>query len=298
VLIVEKFGSQLKSSDWIEPVLAKIDNVGFDHTGRRRDGSQLTGLGEQIRAAITSGTSQRPVQLLAPMPAGKTFEEVADLAIGNGPSLLKNDQARLGDFLEFASTGTTPPRASYAGEGLFLVKVGNLTGAGIDWYPRERNFVKDVSRILKGGRLDRLLRRGDILLTSSAHSSKYIARKVDVITTIPEEVGGRASFVGEAMLLRPRVGVDPFRLVAYLRMDSVVESIQDRVRGQTAHLHSRDMLDLPIDTEILESDALGRLAGLIQEECFLSERANQIAFRQAAILAELSQQTDTIETVA
>ena len=103
----------------------------------------------------------------------------------------------------------------YTSDGLFVVKVGNLTGNGINWQPRDRNFI-DRSEISKRAKQNLMIKEGDILLTSSAHSVIYIAKKVDIVHKIPKWVGGNASIVGEVMLLRPdKQKIDPYALLAY-----------------------------------------------------------------------------------
>lgn len=298
VLILEKFGAALSASDEIRPVVARLDNVGFDHTGRVRDRSQLPGFGVALREAIHRQSSDSRLHILTGMGADETLEAAAALLSGKNDDAVGGTGLQLADVVELATTGRTPARSAYAADGLFLVKVGNLTGAGIDWLPRERNFVRDAKAALGRSGLERLLRRGDILLTSSAHASKYIAKKVDVITTIPDDVGGRASFVGEVMLLRCKDGVSPFRVAAYLRLENVARSIQDRVRGQTAHLHSSDVLALPVERHIFESAELTELAGLVESECLLAEQAGQLAFRQQELRARLGEKPHAIETVA
>ena len=121
----------------------------------------------------------------------------------------------------------------------FLVKVGNLTGHGINWKARERNFVSGADADHRRQNQHLMLDAGDILLTSSAHSPIYIARKVDIVSELPQWLRGEASFVGEVMRLRTKNGIDPYVLLAYLRLPSTQQKILTLVRGQTAHLHSR-----------------------------------------------------------
>src|SRR5690606_20034134 len=68
-----------------------------------------------------------------------------------------------------------------------LVKVGTLTNYGVSW--------PYLSYVLGQPKQDLLLKEGDILFTSSAHSRYHIARKVDVVRTIPDDLIGSVSFV-------------------------------------------------------------------------------------------------------
>lgn len=296
VLIAEKFGPQLEQTSSIRPILARIENVGFDLTGRVRPGSQLPGLGETLATAIRTQTSQGLAQALEPVCARDSFG-LLERMLGEGRAIGNSSGRTLRDLISLATTGATPPRAAYADEGLFLVKVGNLSGSGVNWVARDRNFVREANagRYLKSGKL---LMQGDILLTSSAHSSKYIGKKMDIITRIPSEVGGQASFVGEVMLLRPAKEIDPYLLLAYLRSQSVVQAMQDRVRGQTAHLHPNDVLDLPVDDGLLNAETLKRVANLIRRETELNDELNELAFSQLSLREELGEEAAFFELAA
>ena len=126
-----------------------------------------------------------------------------------------------------------------------------------------------------------MLERNDILLTSSAHSPVYIAKKVDIVGSIPEWVGGAASYVGEVMMLRPKKDIDPYVLVAYLRLPSTRRQVQSMVRGQTAHLHPKDLLEMQVPSALVKPTLeIKRLAERIKEESQFSEKMNELAFEQ------------------
>lgn len=286
VLIAEKYAQRSSHSAPIHPYIARVDNVGFDATGRPRSGNQLTELGAALCETLRTGRAAGGVEDLPAISAQDSFALV-DRMLGEARSASASSM-QVGDLLDFAGTGVTPGRSAYTDAGLFLVKVGNLSGSGIDWMARDRNFVGPLLR----GRYERkgrLLRTGDILLTSSAHASRYIAKKVDIVTGVPAEIGGEAAFVGEVMLLRPKTGVDPYRLLAYLRTPSVVTALQDRVRGQTAHLRPDDVLTLQLDDAVWESASLEEIATLLREQSILNDRLNQIAFAHAGLVEQLEQ---------
>lgn len=298
VLIVEKFSEGMSPTTLVAPVFARIDNVGFDVTGRARDGTQLEALGRDLAAAINEGIASNQVQTLGEIEAKATFGRLMQMLAGSSAEFETGGRA-LRDLIEFATTGRTPPRNAYADEGLFLVKVGNLTGAGINWVPRDRNFIASDHAFSRKLKPERRLQVGDLVLTSSAHASRYIAKKVDIVTTIPEAVGGMASFVGEVMLLRPKAdGIEPFLLLAYLRCESVVSSIQDRVRGQTAHLHPNDLLDIPLDEKLLAAPQLALIAELLRQEAALNDQLNSLSFQQLELHRSLGEQSSTLEMAA
>jgi type I restriction enzyme M protein len=192
----------------------------------------------------------------------------------------------LGDLAECLATGKTPPRSGYADkDGLFLVKVGNLSGSGIRWIARERNFAPPGGRFKPAP----LLKRGDILLTSCAHSPVYIAKKVDIVTQIPGWVGGAASFVGEVMLVRPaKSRIAPFALLGFLRQPATAAGIRDLVRGQTAHLYPDDLAELRIPHSVLDMAAPWPAAcALLEEEAALNDKLNEIVRRQQELSAAL-----------
>lgn len=180
----------------------------------------------------------------------------------------------LGSLVALAQTGKTPPRDAYGDRGVFIVKVGNLTGRGLDDTPRERNFV-DGSIVPTSLALARF----DLLLTSTAHAARYLALKVDLV---PDELEG-ATFVGELMRLRAAHGVDPFELLCLLRWPRVRSSLQALARGQSAHLRPRDLLAL----EIPDVDIPSELRASVDEELALRARARALASVQSEAFARL-----------
>jgi type I restriction enzyme M protein len=169
-----------------------------------------------------------------------------------------------------------------------LVKVGNLSGKGIEWAARDRNFIP-LSEREKRKKSNLLLQIGDILMTSSAHSPVYIAKKVDIITEIPEFVGGAASFVGEVMLIRAKPDrIDPFILLAFLRSPAVMAQLQGMVRGQTAHLHPKDVAMLKVPHRLLEANSQAEeIAAILKEEARLARESSQLQWNLESKLAAL-----------
>lgn len=267
VLIIQKYGQNLTSADTIRPVVARISNVGFDNTGRSIKGSQLPGLGLAIRRAISEEGEDNRLLRFKPTAANKVFGKLGDILRAQYTKSTRSS-ARLGDLIELARTGATPARKAYADSGIFLVKVGNLSGSGLNWIPRDRNFIDLDAAPKRYFRDEMMLRTHDVLLTSSAHSPKYIGKKVDIVGEMPPWAAEHASYVGEVMMLRADPGkFDPFMLTAFLRLPQIMEQLQHMVRGQTAHLHVDDVLGLKIDSrKMMRNDRFLKLAELIRQE--------------------------------
>lgn len=287
VLYFRKFRNNEKRDRQIRIAYVDITNVGFDYTGRPREGNQLLAVAPDIRSALRLHRDSGLCRLLAPINIGQTLSGLRDLL---APQKRTPNGIVLGDVVELACTGKTPPRASYSDKGLFLVKVGNLTGSGINWIARERNYVggkEAENRRKANARL--MVARGDVLLTSSAHSPVYIAKKVDIITSVPDWVGGEASFVGEVMLLRARPeAIDPFALLIYLRLPKTTALIQQMIRGQTAHLRPNDILGLEVPRFVTQpTRATKKVIENLMREASLNAELNDLSNQQQQLLASL-----------
>lgn len=258
-----------------------VTNVGYDSTGREREGNQLPGLAAQL-AAPESDREPRVTEHPG-MPSDGTLQQATELLFRrSGP----RNGLKLRGFAEMANTGRTPGRSAYTDEGTFIVKVGNLTGRGIDWEPRDRNFISDAEAAKRSRTSKMDLREGDILLTSSAHAARYIAKKVDVVTQVPEEYPG-ITFVGEVIRVRPAQDVDPFVMLAALRHPQVRDDLQAAVRGQTAHLHPNDLLEVSVPCDLREpSPELKEVAELFRHEADLAYQLNTNALQAARLLGE------------
>lgn len=274
VLFLRKRRERDPDSGNVDVPVVDVTNVGYDSTGRDRPGSQLTQAGNDLRESMKSGLAVGMARHVV-VPRAASLSSIASVSSRRS---MPQSSRRLADVVELAQTGRTPARAAYTPEGVFTLKVGNLTGQGIDWAPRERNFV--APKFVSDGLL---LQDGDIVLTSSAHNPKYIAQKVDIVHSIPEFAGGRATFVGEVLRLRVKPGtISPYELLAFLRSPTTRATIQEMVRGQTAHLRPKDLLELAVPDE----SAPPRLVELLKREAEIARELNLVMAGQRDLLGQ------------
>ncbi len=213
-----------------------IRDVGYDATGRPTGREDVC----QVSARYRAGTQ----------PPGLVTVEGAVCA--EPSEMIGGKEHRLGDLAEIFR-GKNPNRDSYVEQGPFLLKVGDLAGGFISWRERTRTFVPHAFFAANHAKH---LRVGDVCFTGSAHTPRYIAQKVDLITTVPES-GAMAS--GEVIVLRLRDGapISPIGLLYYIRSSRGRGAIQQLVRGSTAHVYPKDLMELRIPEDYLgERDAV------------------------------------------
>lgn len=284
VLFAKKFKDEAEKSESGSIALANIKNVGFDSTGRFREGNQLIDCPDYMRECISTGKDVEFVSLIDLPKKSVSFKLL------EGAFISKSSQKgrMLSELCDFIGTGKTPARCDYAEEGNFLIKVGNLSGAGINWEARDRNYINDIeiNKRLKSKK-PLILNEGDILLTSSAHSPVYIAKKSDIYTGAPDFVGSKnISFVGEIMLVRANQQlISPFLLLSFLRSNETITQIQNMVRGQTAHLHASDLGKLIVPDDIFAMHGkYKKVEKLLEKQAELSREMNLLAAEQSKIL--------------
>ncbi len=146
-------------------------------------------------------------------------------------------------------TGKTLPRKLYKTSGYKILKVRDLTGKGIDWDRNERAFVS-LEFFIKNQKIK--LQENDILIISAAHHPKYIGQKVDIIDFIPERYKEGVICSTELMVIRvnPK-NIDPYYVLLFLKTQDGYKAIQSCIRGQTAHVYSKDIknIKIPIPTK-------------------------------------------------
>lgn len=287
VLFIRKHDEQKKVNGTIQIAFAQVTNVGYDSTGRERQDNQLIELAEDLKSCVEMKTNVGKCRIMPELSKWSTFSEFSNLITDR---INVNNSLKLRDIVEVVGNGRTPPRHSYTKNGLFVVKVGNLTGNGINWMARDRNFISIEEKESRQRSKHLMLRKGDILLTASAHSSVYIGKKVDIVEKIPDWLGGYASFVGEVMLIRPiQKLIDPYVLLAFLRAPSTMERLQMLIRGQTAHLYANDILEISLPSKLLQPDAnLSRVAELLRLETKLNTKLNDYMIEQQQLLADMA----------
>ena len=284
VLFIKKYKDENECKEPSIVALANIKNVGFDSTGRDKEGTQLTSFSKIMNEAIKTNKSKEYVSIIELPNKKSSFELLESFFILK--SSIKGP--KLSELSEYIGTGRTPARKDYSESGNFLIKVGNLSGSGINWNARDRNFITDheVEKRSKSSK-PLMLKKGDIVLTSSAHSPVYIAKKSDIYLGPPAFIDSdNISFVGEVMLIRvDKSKISPFVLLAYLRSKSAINKIQNMVRGQTAHLHASDLGQLLIPEEIFNlKSKYAQVAKLLEKQANLSVKLNFILSEQARIL--------------
>ncbi|MBS0616798.1 MAG: N-6 DNA methylase [Spirochaetes bacterium] len=257
----------------VEIEIRDITNVGFDATGRLREGSQIS------VGALLPELQMRALKV----DADNTFN-VFSASMTRPSGVKSKTHDYLGDLADI-TIGKTPPRSEYTDSGAFIAKVGNLTGMGIDWEPRDRNFVseREIAKRFNTGRA--LLQINDIILTSSAHAQRYIAQKIDIVSYIPEAFRSRLTFVGEVMRIRllEESKIDPYMLLAFLHQSTTKDTIRRMVRGQTAHLNPTDMRELAVPKNILTEKNILNLARLYRD---MNDAFNQAIARKMEIVSK------------
>lgn len=227
--------------------VAHVPNVGYDFTGRKTGKDDLPNVVAEYRKFVATGKSDTPLTKAIPRSQlGDTW--LAQPVLGYGmPSVGTSSGLRLGDLCEAGgiTTGKTASRAQYQKAGLHLVKVGNLTGHGIEWCSVERQFVDDAFWTKHiGARLE----KGDILLTAAAHGPKWIGLKVDIFEGAPPHLDQRVMCCGELMRIRlkPDCGIDPYYLLLFLRSPAGYQAIQSCIRGQSGHLYPAEVSEIMV----------------------------------------------------
>ena len=245
---------------------ARSCGVGYDETGRITDDCDLPSIAEELRSE----------------GLGSAYIDVGGelKLVRAGPSETGNGELRLGDIAE-VFRGKNPSRDAYVGSGPFLLKVGSLSGSFVSWRDRQRTrvprawFEKSPARHLMAG---------DICLTASAHKASYIGQKVDLIDDVPVD-GAMASAEVITIRLRCDAPISPVALLYYLRSTHGYEQIQRMVRGSTAHLYPKDLVELLVPN--LESEGELELLQRLHESAQKAFR-NYLMFEDEARSVALS----------
>lgn len=203
------------------------------------------------------------------------------------------DGVPIGDLSTHIFVGRTPARADYlsgddlcdalaSGEVSQVVKVGNLTGAGIDWKPGDRSFARCTATKRMPA-----LQVGDIVTTATAHHPRYIGAKVDIVDCVPPGFENRVVASAEVMVIRiAREKLNPVSVLLWLRSEAGRQAIQSCVTGQTAHLHASDVRRVVVPTDVVTGDFTD--AASLVETGLVHRRAAEAAAMEAVRLFEHS----------
>ena len=288
ILFIKKYRNQRESLEYSNVVIGNVFNTGYDSTGRKRNGEQLSLLPKLMKECLRSKISKENIYIKKNIRKNETFKEVSNFFTIHNISKSKGSQLK--SLCSEICTGRTPPRNSYSEKGAFILKVGNLTGSGINWAARDRNYVSEEEiEKRKNSKRILLLQKYDILLTASAHNISYIAKKSDMFLLSPSFISNNITFVGEVMLLRPNVEkINPFLLLAFLKHPETIKKIQAMVRGQTAHLYPNDLGKLIIpDTILKNKNIYQEIIDLTEEALSISNRLNTVSFKSSQLLNNL-----------
>lgn len=223
-------------------------SVGWDATGRTNGGSDVHAVARQMRDAGFGSSMIGSAPDDADLARNLTAEWLLRPVIPG---------RKLGDLVEAIFTGRTPARPAYELNGAApkqtfrMLKVGDLTGHGVDWSVGERSIAK-----LARPPLNKLVRLNDVVTTAAAHHPRYIGAKADIVDAFPPGFEARCLPVAEVMVLRPDPSqIDPYVLLLWLRSNHGRTSTRSCVTGQTAHLNPEDLAEVIVPERLFSADA-------------------------------------------
>lgn len=240
VVVLEKRRDALEDdeADQEYPVfVAHVANVGYDFTGRSTGKNDLPKLVEDYIAFTEQRDLQHPFcRVLNRSALGSDWLAQPHIET---KARSKTSGRTLKEFCSDIFTGKTAARKEYTDAGYHMVKVGNLTGRGIEFNAVERQYV---SAAFAKKYEWAALKKNDILLTAAAHGPKWIGLKVDIFEGAPSHIDPKVLVCGEIMVVRPlKEGVDPYALLLYLRSPAGYNAIQHCIRGQSGHIYPDDV---------------------------------------------------------
>tara|TARA_Y100000310_G_scaffold320442_2_gene376893 strand:+ start:514 stop:1944 length:1431 start_codon:yes stop_codon:yes gene_type:complete len=169
----------------------------------------------------------------------------------------------LSDLIDDIFTGKTPEAKAYTEneEDPAIIKVGTLSNKGLNW-----DDVEFIPKTFLNSNKKYIIKENDIVMTSSAHSSEHIAKKIDVVGEIPEEYKNRCITVGELMTIRLKetCKIDPHYIASFLRTIFGKLQLQRCIRGITSHIYPQDLLKF-IKIPISEDKFMKKISQLVKE---------------------------------
>lgn len=147
--------------------------------------------------------------------------------------------------------GKTPKKSDYTNSGNYkIIKFRDVSYQGICWSTNDQGFVLEskISDLKE-------LQKNDILITSSAHSSAHIGKKITYVKALPSQFS-KVFFVGELLNIRVNSKFANFKLAYYYFLSQTAyKHIQDLVKG--VHLTSGEAKKIPyFIIPILEQNAI------------------------------------------
>lgn len=186
--------------------------------------------------------------------------------------MFKDGYAKLSD-IGHVYMGKTPSKHAYTQSGVKILKVRDLTNKGLSWQNGERSFVReDTWESFSKARV----RENDLLLLSAAHQAYYIGKEIDIVYDIPKEFYNKLLAVAELLIIRPKLNINPFVLLWYLRTPAAYRFIQQLITGETSHLYPKDLAHLPIPKTLLTFRDSLKIEALTKESIKLGKESKQL----------------------
>ncbi len=225
--------------------IAHVPNVGYDFTGRATGKNDLPNVIKGFNEFKETGKTTIPLtRVVSRQQLGATWLAQPHIAIEKKKET-KGDVWTLGNICKVITTGKTAPRGAYTNSGVHMIKVGNLTGRGIEWDAVERQYVTEE---FANKYSYAQLKKGDILFTAAAHGPKWIGLKVDIYEGAPSYLNEPVIFSGEIMMCRldKQLKIDPYYILLFLRSAAGYHAIQRCIRGQSGHIYPNEVRDIEI----------------------------------------------------
>lgn len=233
--------------------MSRIDEIGYDSTGRKTGKNkfeEIVPLFNQFFEEGSLGRTERSGFLcfVKDFVDSEIFENLGVEAQCGHLQEMRNFLP----LIEVAKVfrGFTPAWDEYKKAGIPIIKVKNLHNQNVDFCFERRGYVSEE---IYEGHPEAHLQLNDIVLTASAHSPEYIAKKIDIIDSLPFE---KCMAVSELIIIRAYPSkIDPFYLASVLRKSEINEQFRTCVRGTTAHIYPRDVErrvfipNLPLDRQ-------------------------------------------------
>jgi type I restriction enzyme M protein len=198
---------------------------------------------------------------------------------------LEKSKIKLMDLKEVSIkifNGKTPAKEDYAEEGNLILKVNCLKNNKVLW--------DNLSYFNDGVPAVKTIKNKDILLLSSAHQGEYLGRN-PCIAEIPESLKDKKIyFVGEIISIRADPDkINPYYLLAILKLNEYYLLINREKRGQTSHLYPEDLGNVKIPLPPLEIQ--NKIAEEVKKRM---KKAEQLQKEAKEILERAKQEVERI----